>query len=174
MIFVRVKKKPTELKADEFVIDAPNFLSDIENASVKKPNSNIMSINYLRQLVSDIGQKYVGQEFNALTDVNVAHFKGIPCETAEQAHEILQKLFRQNYPKMLNSYVEYHIKRRPNGTRIIYFLGSPAQVEPFLNLGFQEVLEKDLEKFMGTKPKKIVGKPAISDEEAAKKNETVV
>lgn len=174
MIFVRVKKKPSELKNDEYVIPAPDFLEDIKNCSVKKPSNNIMSVNYLRSLVGDIGRKYVGQEFNALTDVNVSLYKNTPCDTPEEAHAIIQKLFKQTYPSMLDSFVEYHIKNRPTGTRVIYFLGSGAQCTPFLKLGFEEVLEKDLDKLLGTKPKKVVGKPAITDEDANKKNETVV
>lgn len=174
MIFVRLKKRPTELKSDEYVVESPSFLDDIKNCSVKKPSSKTMSVNYLRQLVSDIGTKYIGLDFNALTDVNVSNFKGTPCDTLEQAHETLQQLFKLHFPKMLDAYVEHHIKCRPNGTRIIYFLGSGAQVEPFLRLGFEEVLEKDLDKLLGTKPKKVVGKPAITNQEANKKNEDLV
>ena len=174
MIFVRVKKKPSELKEDEFIVPAPDFLDDIKNCSVRKPVNNIMSVNYLRSLIADIGQKYIGQTFNALTDVNVAPYKNTPCGTAEEAHEIVQKLFRQSYPTMLDSFVEYHIKKRPAGTRVIYFLGSGAQSAPFLKLGFEEVLEKNLDKVLGTKPKKVVGKPAITNKEANEKNETVV
>jgi hypothetical protein len=174
MIFIRVKKKPAELKADEYVIEAPDFMEDIKNCTVRKPQNNVMSLNYLRQLVSDIGQKYVGPEFDALTQVNIANFKGTPCESLEQANETLKKLFTQSFPKMFDAFNEYHIKHRPNGTRVVYYLGSGAHVEPFLRLGFEEVLEKNLDKVLGGKPKKVVGKPAITDEEATIKNETVV
>jgi hypothetical protein len=174
MIFVRVNKAPTELRADEYVINAPDFLDDIKKAPVKRPTTGVVSVNYLRQLVSDIGNKYIGQGFNALTDVNVSNYKGTPCANNEQVHETLLTMFKKTFPKMLNAYVEYHIKSRPSGTRVIYFLGGGNQVEPFLTQGFDEVLEKDLEKVLGLKPKKVVGKPAITDEEATKKTETVV
>lgn len=174
MIFVRVKKKPTELKSDEFIINSPSFIEDIKESLVKKPINNLMSVNYLRQLVSDIGTKYIGPDFDALTQVNVANFKGTPCDTPEIAHETIKNLFKQSYPKMFDAYIEYHIKHRPNGTRVVYYLGSGAYVEPFLRLGFEEVLEKDLDKILGGKPKKVVGKPAITDKEAADKNEIMV
>lgn len=174
MIFVRVKKVPAELRADEYVINAPSFLEDVKNAPVKRPTNHIISVNYLRQVISDIGNKYIGPTFNALTDVNVSSYKGTPCENNQQVEETLQKLFKQTYPKMFDAYVEYHIKLRPTGTRVIYYLGSGAYVEPFLRLGFEEILEKDLDKLIGSKPRKVVGKPAITDEDAAKKNEIVV
>jgi hypothetical protein len=62
---------------------------------------------------------------------------------------------------MFDAYVEYEIKNRPMGTNLIYFLGEPSLAVTFIRMGFHEVLEKDL------KPKKVVGKPAITNEEAA-------
>lgn len=154
MIFVRVKKKPQELKADEYVVDAPNFLDDIKKCSVRRPTTNVMTVNYLRQVVSDIGQKYIGPEFNALTEVNVANFRGTPCSTYDEVHDVIQRIFKSKYPKMLDAYIEHSLKQRPTGTRVVYFLGSGAQCGAFLNLGFEEVLEKDLNKFLN-KAKKL-------------------
>jgi hypothetical protein len=131
-----------------------------------------MSINYLRELVAACGARYLLDDFNALTDVNVANFKGTPCTTEEEANDILLKIFKQKYPRMLDAFVEHHIKSRPNGTRVVYDLGGGAQAGVYLKLGFQEVLLKDL--YKDEKPKKVVGKPAITKEEAANKSESVV
>lgn len=168
MRFVRVKLAPKVLQKGEYLIDEPNFLAEVQGCEKKRPRNHTMSINYLRELVAAVGSKYVGETFNALTDVNVSSFKGIPCENMEQAHEILVKLFKQCYPQIFDAYVEYHLKRRPNGTNLVYFYGAPAQAVAFVNLGFEEVLEKDL------KPKKVVGKPAITNEEAANNPEPMV
>lgn len=172
MQFVRVKTAPVELRKDEYVIGVPTFLDEVRACFKKRPRSNTMSINYLRELVAAVGARYLSEDFNALTDVNVANFKGTPCASEGQANEILLKLFKQQYPKALDAFVEYHLKQRPNGTRTVYYLGDGAQAGAFLKFGLQEVLLKDL--YKNEKPKKTVGKPAITQEEADNKSETVV
>lgn len=164
MRFVRVNLAPKTLQKGEFIIEAPNFLEEVKSCEKKRPRNHVMSINYLRELVALIGAKYVGETFNPLIDVNVSHYKGTPCENAEQAHEIIVKLFKQFYPRMFDAYVEYHLKLRPSGTNLVYYYGPPSQVSAFIKMGFDEVLEKDL-----NKSKKVVGKPAITDEEALNK-----
>jgi len=157
------------LQKGEYVINEPSFLDEVQLCERKRPRNHVMSINYLREVVAAIGFKYIGDTFNPITDVNVISAKGVPCETVEQSHEIIVKLFKQHFPRIFDAYVEYHVKRRPNGTNLIYFLGSPAQAVEFIKMGFDEVLEKDL-----NKSKKVVGKPAITDEEAANNQEPVV
>jgi hypothetical protein len=172
MQFVRVNKAPEELKKGEFVISSPDFMPEVESCHHKRPRNDVMSINYLRELVAAVGAKYLPETFNALTDVNVANFKGTPCKTQVEANEILLRLFKKEYPAALDAYIEYYIKRRPTGTNTIFYLGSGDQAAIFLKLGFQEVLAKDF--YKEEKPKKTVGKPAITNKEASEKSEPVV
>ena len=153
MRFVRVKTAPEQLQKGEFVIEAPSFLEEVMTCENKRPRNHVMSINYLREVVATIGFKYVGETFNPLTDVNISNYKGTPCEDTKQSHETIVRLFKEFYPRIFDAYVEYHIKRRPNGTNLIYFLGAPVQAVAFVNLGFEEILEKNL-----NKTKKIISK----------------
>ena len=169
MRFVRVRVMPKELQKGQCVIESPMFYDEIESCDKKKPRNNLASVNYLREVIAAVGSKYIGDTFNPITDVNVSYAKGLQVESTEQTHEILLSLFRRYYPKMFDAYIEYHLKNRPDGTNLVFFLGEPSQVNAFIRLGFQEVLEKDL------LPKKKVGKPAITNEEAAaEKSESVV
>lgn len=174
MQFVRVKTVPTELRKDEYVVEAPTFLSEVQACFHKRPRTNAMSINYLRELVVACGAKYLSDDptFNPMTEVNVADFKNTPCTTEEEANDILLKIFRKKYPRMLDAFVEHHIKSRPNGTRTVYFLGDGSQVGILLKMGFQEVLLKDL--YKEEKPKKTLGKPIPTKEEVERKSDTVV
>lgn len=164
MIFVRVKEVPAELKKGEYSIESPNYTDIVEACAGKRPRNNLMSINYLRELVSYVGEKYLPPEFNALTDVNVSNFKNRPCSTIEEANEILIALFKSAYPKALDAFVEHKIKNRPNGTNTIYFLGGGSYASVFLKHGIQEVLFKDFKN--KDEPKKVVGKPAVKKEKA--------
>ena len=164
--YVRVKEVPETLSREEFVIKAPHFYDFIEAARLKKPKNGITTVNYLRELVSAIGGKFIGEDFDALREVNVSYHKGRNFSSAEDVNAILIDLFNKHYPQMLDKYVEYHIINRPIGTKVIYFLGTPANASKFLEYGIHEVFERDLDKTLGKKPKKIVGKPAITNEEA--------
>lgn len=172
MNFVRVKKVPSELRNDEFVVQSPNFLSEVRDCDKKRPRHGTMSINYLRELIARVGAVYMPETFNPLTDVNVSSYKGTPCASEEETNAILVKIFAQKYPQMLDAFVEHHLKSRPSGTRTVYYLGNGDQSGIFLKLGLQEVLEKDL--YKDEKPKKVVGKPAITNKEASDKSEIVV
>lgn len=169
MRFVRVKKAPAELKKDEYVVQAPSFLQEIKDCAKKCPRNGTMTINYLRELIARVGSVYSPEDFNPITSVNVSYFKGTPCSTEEEANDILLKIFSTQFTPMLDAYVAHHLKQRPSGTKLVYFLGNGSQVAPFIKLGYEEVLEKDLDK-----TKKIIGKPAITKEAAEKQKEDQV
>lgn len=171
MRFVRVREKPQSLNNGEYVIEAPTFLNEVLSCSKKKPRNGVMSINYLRELVSAVGLKYLPETFNPLTDVNVSSFRGVPCSSDDEANRKLIQLFKRSFPDALDAYVDFHIKNRPNGTHTIYFLGGGQYSSVFLKNGFHEVLLKDLKS--EDKPKKVVGKPAVT-EKVSEKTDTVV
>lgn len=164
--FVRVKKIPEDLSKDEFVIATPHFHDFVEAAVLKKPKSGVTTVNYLREMISSIGLKYIGEDFDAMREVNVSYHKGRPFSSLEDVNAILVDLFDKHFPDMLDAFVEYHIVKRPKGVKVIYFLGSSDYTSKFLDHGVHEILERDLDKLLGKKPKKIVGKPAITNEEA--------
>lgn len=162
--YVLVDKAPENLDKGCFVIGAPNFLEEIKQCVKKKPRSNTMTVNYLREIVSTIGLKYAPDDFNPLTDVNVAPFRGIPCKTDQDTHRIVLNALSKTYPKMFDHYVDYHIKHRPSGTKLIYFLGTHHQSSSFTLNGIDNLSTKDIDVYLGKKEKKVVGKPAVKKE----------
>ena len=161
--FVLVQKEPESLDKDCIVISGPDFNADIELCSKKKPSSKMMTVNYLREIAATIGLKYAPETFNALTDVNVALYRGIPCTTLEETNEIVRKMFEKDYPAMFDYFVDYHLKRRPSGTKLIYFTGDLRYTSRFTQNGIDRVKEKELDVFLGKKEKKIIGKPIVKD-----------
>ena len=163
--FVIVKEAPESLEKDCVVISAPNFLAEIKKAERKKPNSKTLTPNYLREIIAGIGDKYADENFSALTNVNVSPYKGVACGDDNETNKVLFKIFAASYPKMVDQYVEYYIKSRPFGTKLIYFLGDFTQSSKFSEHGIDQIKEKDVSVCLGLKEKKIVGKPAIKDSE---------
>lgn len=169
--YVLVNKAPKSVEKDCIVIDKPNFINEIEQCARKKPKSMTMSINYLREIVSTIGLKYGPEDFNPLSSVNVSPYRGIPCKTDEETQGIVVKAFKKSYPDIFAMYIDYQIRHRPKGTKLIYFLGDFAIASTFQAHGIDSLPEKEVDLFLGKKTKKaqkVVGKPAITKEDADK------
>ena len=79
---------------------------------------------------------------------------------------ILVNLLRNEYPAVFDRYLDSKIKNRPMNTKLIYFVGDFNSTGPFYKNGLDVLEAKDLESFLTGKPKKVVGKPAITKEEA--------
>jgi hypothetical protein len=165
--FLLVKNPPTNLQEHEYVIGGPDFYDQILQCKAKKPKSSQMTINYLREVVAAVGQKYLGQEFDALRAINVSKFVGVPCGTDKEVHDVLVKAFENQCPSILLAYVQYCLKQRPSGTNFIYYTGNPRYSTGLVELGWEQVSQKDHDTDRSGKPKKIVGKPAITTENAA-------
>lgn len=164
--FVRVKEKPEELESGCIVIEAPNFMEEILSCKAKKPKHNLITPNYLREICAAIGDRYGDENFNAMTSVNVTPYKGVKFENLEDVAKIVNRVISDNCPGFFDSYVDHHLKNRPTGTRLVYFLGDFKFTGPFTRNGIDEVSSKDLDVYLGKKKKKTVGKPAITDKEA--------
>lgn len=147
--YVLVKKRPEKLDKDCFVIDAPNFIEEIAACKNKKPRSGNSSINYLREIVSLIGAKYAPDDFSPLRDVNVSMFKGTPCSSDFETNKVLFKIFKKSYPEIFDMYVDFYIKKRPPGTKLIYFLGSHLFSAKFYENGIDEISFKKINEYLG-------------------------
>ena len=168
--FVRVKEEPKELESDCFIIKAPNFYEEILECDKKKPKSSLMTPHYLREILGTIGLKYGDLNFNALTDFNVSQFKGIPFKSIDDVHGIVMRVINSQNPDLINLYVDYHLKKRPFGTKLVYFLGDHLQTGAFTSNGIDEIKEKETDVHLGKRSKKIIGKPITKKVQAKTSN----
>ena len=164
--FVKVTEKdlPDTLSKDEFVISAPTFVEEVKACTKKKPKNGQLSPNYMREIAAAIGDKYLNEDFNTLVDINVSRFRGIPIKDDEATSAAAVRMMSKSVPDILDRYVDYHIKKRPQGTKLIYFLGDHLFTDSFASNGIDELKQKDIPVYLGVKKKKVVGKPAVSDE----------
>lgn len=165
--FLTMKTAPENLQDHEFVIGAPDFYAQIDQCKAKKPKSAQMTLHYLREVIAAVGQKYLGNDFDTLLAINISRYVGVPCATNKEVHDVLIKAFESQYPKLLLAYVHNCFKQRPSGTNLIFYTGNPRYVTTLVESGWEQVNEKHLEDLRSGKPKKIVGKPAITAENAA-------
>lgn len=156
--YVRVSEKelPTEFASNEFLIPAPNFITEIKACEKKAPKSGQTSPNYLKEIAAAIGDKYLSENFNALMDVNVSKYRGIDITSDEVINGVVMKMMQLNVPGVLDAYIDYHIKQRPEGTKLIYFLGDHLHTTKFTMNGIDELKKKEIGSFMGSNKKKVV------------------
>jgi hypothetical protein len=162
--FVVVKESPKELGKGEIVISDPDFMDQIVENSRKAPRLKQTGINHLREVLQAVGLKY-DPELNVYK-MRLVHFEGLPYNDDKDLSQIIIRILRSEHPQIFEKYLDYQLSHRPTNTKLVWYTGSFTSTAPFFRAGFDLLDEKDAEAFLTGKPKKTVGKPAITKEEA--------
>jgi hypothetical protein len=162
--FLIVDEAPKELKKGEIVIDKPNFMEEIAQQKAKTPRNGITGLFHLRAITALIAQNYDPSE---MTEYSVkAHaFEGRPFSNDEELNNIIVEMIRINRPQVFTKYLDKKIKTRPVKTDLIYIVRAdiPFMYETLYQNGIGELI---VDQPKEDKPKKTVGKPAVTKEQA--------
>jgi hypothetical protein len=164
--FLIVKEKPLELKKGEFVIDKPSFLEEIELNKNKASKNGLTGAYHLKVIADSIMQNY-DPENAARFSARIHNFVGVPYKDDAELNDIVVKMFADANPEVFLKYVDKKIKTRPFGTTLVYYVDSELKgaYDLFYRHGLSDA--RDFDKKAGTDgPKKTVGKPAITKEQA--------
>jgi len=162
--FVVVNQAPATLEKGEIVIGQPDFMDQIVANQKKAPKHKQTAINHLREVLNSIGQAY-DPDMNVFK-IRLINYEGLPFKDNTELSLIVNRILRTEYPAIFDKYLEYQLKNRPMNTKLVYYVGNFNTTGPFYKAGLDLIEEKDVEAYMTGKPKKTVGKPAITDEEA--------
>ena len=162
--FVVVKEAPASLEKGEMVISQPDFLDEIRANAKKAPRVKQTGINHLREVLNAVGVKY-DPDMNVFK-IRLVNYEGLPYKDEADFSAIIQRILKTEYPVIFDKVLEYQLKNRPMNTKLVYYVGDINSTGPFYKFGLDHLEEKDIESYMTGKPKKVVGKPAITDEEA--------
>jgi hypothetical protein len=163
--FVIVDKVPAELRKNEHVIEMPSFLEEIRLASARNLNKKgQVSPSFLRSIASMIAINY-DKEFDPLRHLKAHDYDGVGYENEQDLSKIVLAALERDYPAIFDRYLEHKIKNRPFGTKVIYFVGPHSKSSVFYAHGIDSLDVKDVDTFLGLKPKKTVGKPAVTNEQ---------
>lgn len=168
--FVVVKEAPKELQKGDYLIDKPSFVEQIALHKAKKPRNGLTATHYLRIIIDSIAEAYDPSNMNGYS-IKAHKYEGITIGTDEQLDNIIINALQQDYPSVFSKYLEKKIRSRPSGTQRVIYVDSniPGQYELFYQNGLSEEKAESTQK---AKSDKVVGKPAITKEEAeAKKNQ---
>lgn len=168
--FVVVKEAPKTLEKGEMVIAQPTFLEEIQANARKTPKHRQTAINHLREILNSIALKY-DPELNAFR-VRLVNYEGRPFANDNELSAIVVDVLKNEHPVIFDKYLEHQLKNRPLNTKLVYYVGAFNTAGPFYKHGLDLLEEKDVEAYMTGKPKKTVGKPAVTSEEAAARGKT--
>lgn len=162
--FVVVSTAPEKLDKGELVIGQPDFQEQITANAKKAPRVKLTALNHMREVLQSIAVKY-DAEMNVMK-IKLYAYEGVPYKTDAEFGAILVRLLKAEYPAVFEKYLEFALKNRPQNTTLIYYVGDFKSTTPFFKAGIDHLEEKDLEAYKTGKPKKVVGKPALTKEEA--------
>lgn len=162
--FVMVKTVPSTLRKGEIVLESPDFLEQIRACAHKAAKKNITGINHLRDILNAIQQKY--ETDLGIFKVPLSQYEGLPFNNENDLSRIIVRLLKKERPLIFEKVLEYNIKNRPHGSKVIYYVGDYGDTSPFYRNGIDLVEESEVDVVLGLKPKKIVGKPAVTKEES--------
>lgn len=167
--FKVVKEAPKELNKGEYLIDKPSFLEQINLHKTKVPRNGLTGSHYIRMVIDSIGQAYDPENMTAYS-VKAHLYEGRKIESAEDMDKIVVEMLESDYPAVFAKYLDKKIKSRPSKTDLVIYVNSDikGQYEIFYQNGLSEV-----EKEAKPKSDRVVGKPAVTKEEAEKLNKSL-
>lgn len=162
--FVVVKEAPKDLKKGEYLIDKPSFVPQIHLHASKKPRNGLTGSHYIRMVMDSIAQAYDPEGMTAYS-VKAHKYEGLKFETDEDFNEIIVKALTEDCPSVFPKYLEVKVRARPTGTTTVIYVDSniQGQYEIFYRNGLGE---DKVEVPAKVKSDKVVGKPAVTKEEA--------
>lgn len=162
--FVVVPTAPVSLRKGESVIESPKFLEQIRANAHRAAKKKLTGINHLRGILEAIQQSYE-------TDLNVPKiplslYEGIAFDDENDLSRLIVRLLKSERPAVFEKVLEYNIKNRPHGSKVIYYVGDLHDTTPFFRNGMDMIELQDVDVELGIKAKKIVGKPAVTKEQS--------
>ena len=158
--FVKVKEAPAEVNKDEYVIDKPNFMAEIEKQTRKAPRGNLVSKFHLRLIVDTIGQNYDPEMTGWV--IKTHNYEGRPYADNAALNDIVVEAVAASYPKLFDKYLENKVRNRPAGLNTVYLVESKLYSDPDAILQANG-LDSEVP---AAKSGKTVGKPAVTKEQA--------
>ena len=136
-----VKKTPEKLGSNEFVIERPNFMEEIESTRGKRGVTNLTTASYLRDVFMAITDKY-DNTINPYRLV-LSKYVGLSYETDKDISNIILKIIDDHRLPLIEKAVEQKIKTRPLGTELIYYVSDDSNgVSAFIKMGINAQSDK--------------------------------
>ena len=161
--FIVVNEAPEAVGKDEVIINQPDFLEQIQANARKAPSKKLTGISHLREVLSSIAEKY-DHDMNVFK-IKLVNYADIAYTNDAELSAIIVKMLHNEYPPIFAKYLDHKIKTRPMNTKLVWYVGNFNTTTPFYDNGLDLLENKDYEAYITGKPKKVVGRPAVSNQE---------
>ena len=151
--FVLVDTVPTSLGKEEMLINEPDFAEEVKASNFKASGRKWTSQNHLQQIVTLIKNKY-DPEGELNTNIPYSRYSGLPYATNEDIGNLIHSILTKHCPSMIDRAVEFSIKNRPAGVKVIYFKGPSARTNIFFRHGIAGADLKEAQNELTTKKNK--------------------
>lgn len=136
-----VKKTPEKLGSNEFVIERPNFLEEIDSTRGRRGTTNLTTASYLRDVFMAITDKY-DNTINPYKLI-LSKYVGLSYENDKDISDIVLKIIDDHRLPLVEKAVEYKIKSRPLGTELIYYISDDTNgVSAFIKMGINALQQE--------------------------------
>lgn len=149
---IKADEVPESLSKQEMVLTYPTFVAEIEECLPRKPKDGVMSANFLREITTKIGFRYIGETYNPYS-VNCSAFVGRPIDTLQQIAQIVRDALK-GHQEIFDAALDAAIKKRSTNIKMIYFVGDYTRSHQFVKNGIDFIEPKDIEAFLDKKTKK--------------------
>jgi hypothetical protein len=120
MHYILVESAPENLKANEIVIEKPNFLEEVVATRQKRGVAKIASVRSIRDMIALLASKY-DETVNPFR-VNLTKYDNTPyTDDAEFAALIMKVIVENNLP-FVEKAIEQKIKNRKSNVDTIYYV----------------------------------------------------
>lgn len=147
-VYIKVSQEPSSLSSKEMVVTRLNFLNELKLCKSQKPATDLITLNYIRNLAEEIGSRH-DKNFNVYKNVIPSDYVGIRCVTDEELAKVIECMFLATYPQILDKYVENQLRKRPIFIRVVYAVGDLGSYDAFDRLKIPEISEKQLDSHLG-------------------------
>lgn len=162
--FICVNTAPATLRKGEVLMQQPDFLEQIRECAHKAAKKNITGVNHLRDILNSIRQKF-DPSLN-IFKVPLSQYEGLPFNDEKDMSLIMVRMLKRECPDVFEKVLEHNVKNRPYGSKLIYYVGDWCDTGAFTRNGLDSIEEKDVDEYLGLKPKKVVGKPAVTKKQS--------
>lgn len=135
MKYIRVDKAPEKLKANEMVVEKPNFLEEVSSISSKRGVKGIATIRSIRDALMLITDKYD----NTINPYHIIlqKYDNLLYDGNEGFAKLILRIIKENDLPLVDKAVEFKLLQRKPTQDTVYYVSDDIEGSgAFIRLGF--------------------------------------
>lgn len=141
MNYKRVDIAPKTLKKNQAVIYEPDFMLYIRKVKDRSLESNVTTLNTLRNILIEIGNDY-DPMFSAYK-INISNFVGLPYKDKNELSKIIFQIISEQCPEIINKFIDAQISKVGVNVNFFYFVANDMRYTSSFTLRNIRLIDED-------------------------------